>query len=148
MARLPITANIFDKKILPKVAKLVVAADSENSKQNRTVSTFQKSKVVNLRFFFFFFFFFQIFVVIILIKNWTLFHPPRSYFASSEFYIFQHFTFFRRNVDSNLTKVFNTCHPYIRGKPSSACRGVIFSKFCAIDSFYVKLTLLTLNWRF
>ena len=51
MARLPITANIFDKKILPKVAKLVVAADSENSKQNRTVSTFEKSKVVNLRFF-------------------------------------------------------------------------------------------------
>ena len=51
MARLEICEYIFEKKILPKVAKLVVAADSENSKQNRTVSTFEKSKVVNLRFF-------------------------------------------------------------------------------------------------
>ena len=39
MARLTIAEYIFEKKNLAKVCKLVVAADSNNSKENRTVST-------------------------------------------------------------------------------------------------------------
>ena len=61
MDRLTITKKIFEKKKLSKVSKLVVAADSTNLKKNHTVSTCEKLKVVNLRFFFcnFFHFFFN-----------------------------------------------------------------------------------------
>ena len=60
-ARLTICEYIFEKKMLPKVSKLIVAPDYVKSKQNRTVSTCKKLKVVNLRFFFviFFHFFFN-----------------------------------------------------------------------------------------
>ena len=75
MARLTITEHIFENKILAKVCKLVVAADSNDSKQNRTISTCQKSKVVNLRFFFviFFHFFFLIFEIFSKNRKFTTF---------------------------------------------------------------------------
>ena len=42
---------IFEKKILPKVRKMVVAPDYQKCNTNRTKILYEKTKVVNLRFF-------------------------------------------------------------------------------------------------
>ena len=50
-AAMKIFRNIFEKKILPKVRKMVVAPDYQKCNTNRTKILYEKTKVVNLRFF-------------------------------------------------------------------------------------------------